>query len=109
MHTGQMIFSQVMHLMPWRHFQTCVVRYHGDANTHALSTWEFFNIMAFAQMTGRESLCETVLCLNAVPSHLYHLGLPRQLVRSNIAHATALAGTISGFSLQREFSCVVML
>ena len=32
-----MIFSQVMHLMPWRRFQTCVVRYHGDANTHALS------------------------------------------------------------------------
>jgi hypothetical protein len=87
MHTGQMIFSHVMHLMPWRRFQTCVVRYHGDANTHALSTREFFTIMAFAQMTGRESLSETVLCLNAVPSHLYHFGLPRQLVRSNIAHA----------------------
>jgi len=43
--------------------------------------------MAFAQLTGRESLTETVLCLNAVPSHLYHLGLLRRLVRSNIAHA----------------------
>src|SRR5215469_7511725 len=87
MHKGQMIFAQVMNLMPWRRFQTCVDRYHGDAKTHALSTREFFYIMAFAQITGRESLRETVLCLNAVPAHLYHLGLPRRLVRSNVAHA----------------------
>ena len=43
--------------------------------------------MVFVQVTGRESLHETVLCLLAVPSHLYHLGLPQRLVRSNIAHA----------------------
>jgi len=87
MHKGQMIFSQVMTLMPWRDFQACVDRYRGDIKTHALTTREFFKIMAFAQITGRESLRETVLCLNAVPNHLYHLGLPRQLVRSNIALA----------------------
>jgi hypothetical protein len=87
MHQGPMVFSQVMRLMPWRHFQACVDRYHGDVKTHALSTREFFNIMAFAQITGRESLSETVLCLNAVPTHLYHLGLPRRLVRSNVALA----------------------
>src|SRR5215469_12666140 len=87
MHKGQMIFSQVMNLMPWWRFQACVDRYRGDVKTHALTTREFFNIMAFAQITGRESLTETVLCLNAVPTHLYHLGLPRKLVRSNVAHA----------------------
>jgi hypothetical protein len=87
MHQGQMIFSQVMNLLPWKRFQTCVDRYRGDAKTHSLTTQEFFRIMAFAQLTGRESLRETVLCLNAVPSHLYHLGLPRRLKRSNIAHA----------------------
>ena len=43
--------------------------------------------MAFAQLTGRESLRKTILCLNAVPAHLYHLGLPTRLIRSNIAHA----------------------
>ena len=87
MHKGQMVFSQVMKLMPWQRFQTCVDRYHGDAKTRTLSTREFFSIMAFAQITGRESLSETILCLNAVPSHLYHLGLPRRLVRSNVALA----------------------
>jgi len=87
MYKGQMIFAQVMNLIPWRRFQTCVNRYRGDTKTHALSTQEFFKIMAFAQITGRESLQETILCLNAVPAHLYHLGLPKRLVRSNVAHA----------------------
>jgi hypothetical protein len=87
MYKGQMVFAQVMDLVPWRRFQTCVDRYHGDVKTHALSTREFFKIMAFAQITSRESLNETILCLNAVPAHLYHLGLPHQLVRSNVAHA----------------------
>jgi len=87
MYKGQMVFAQVMDLVPWRRFQTCVDRYRGDIKTHALSTREFFKIMAFAQITGRESLNETILCLNAVPAHLYHLGLPHRLVRSNVAHA----------------------
>ena len=78
-----------MRLVDWYRFQTCVKRYHGDVKTHALTTQEFFKIMAFAQITGRESLRETVLCLNAVPTHLYHLGLPRQLIRSNIDHRQA--------------------
>lgn len=47
----------------------------------------FSKLMAFAQITGRESPNETILCLNAVPAHLYHLGLPSRLVRSNVAHA----------------------
>jgi hypothetical protein len=87
MYQGQMVFSQVMNLIDWYRFHTCVKRYHGNRKTHELTTQQFFRIMAFAQLTGRESLRETVLCLNAVPNHLYHLGLPSRLKRSNIAHA----------------------
>jgi hypothetical protein len=83
-----MVFSQVMNVMPWRPFHACVDRYHGDSKTHKLTTREFFRIMAFAQITGRESLRDTTICLNAVPSHLYHLGLPSRIIRSNIAHAS---------------------
>jgi len=82
-----MVFSQVMNVMPWRQFQACVDRYRGDNKTSRLTTREFFRVMTFAQITGRESLKETILCLNAVPAHLYHLGLPSRLVRSNVAHA----------------------
>ena len=83
MYQGQMIFAQIINLIDRYRFQSCIDRYHGDSKTHALTTQEFFRIMASAQITGRESLRETVLCLNAVPNHLYHLGLPKPLVRSN--------------------------
>ena len=44
--------------------------------------------MVFAQITGRESLSEIVLCLKAVSQHLYHVGIQSPLTKSNLAHAT---------------------
>ena len=43
--------------------------------------------MAFAQITGRESLSSTALCLNALPSQRYHLGIRCEITKSNLAHA----------------------
>jgi len=43
--------------------------------------------MVFAQLTGRESLSEIVLCLNAVSHHLYHAGIRSTLTKSNLALA----------------------
>ena len=96
MYKGQMVFAQVMDLVPWRRFQTCIDRYRGDVKTHALSTREFFKIMAFAQITSRESLNETILCLNAVPVHLYHLGLPVAV------HAHSIFGCDQGVTIARS-------
>lgn len=87
MHQGRMVFAQVMDLVPWRKFQACAEHYHGDEKIYALTTKNFFKIMMFAQIAPRESLRDTVSCLNAVGEHLYGLGLPRHLVRTNIAHA----------------------
>ncbi len=82
-----MVFSQVMALLPWRRFQTCVERYRGDHKIISLRTQEFFKIMVFAQLTRRESLSNTVLCLNALPSQRYHSGIRSELTKSNLAHA----------------------
>jgi len=87
MYEGKMVFSQVMALLPWRRFQTCVERYRGDYKIISLRTQEFFKIMAFAQITGRASLSSTVLCLNALPSQRYHSGIRSELTKSNLAHA----------------------
>jgi len=87
MYEGKMVFSQVMALLPWRRFQTCVERYRGDYKIISLRTQEFFKIMAFAQITGRVSLSSTVLCLNALPSQRYHSGIRSELTKSNLAHA----------------------
>jgi hypothetical protein len=39
--------------------------------------------MAFAQLTGRESLADIEVCLRSRPDQLYHLGF-----RSSVAHST---------------------
>ena len=70
-----MLFSQVMAMLPWRRFQTCVDRYQGDKKIKSLYCHEFFRVMMFAQITRRESLSSVVLCLNALPSQRYHIGL----------------------------------
>jgi hypothetical protein len=87
MYKGKMVFSQVMELVPWRRFQTCVERYQGDHKIISLTTQEFFKIMAIAQITGRESLSSTALCLNALPSQRCHLGIRSEITKSNLAHA----------------------
>jgi len=43
--------------------------------------------MVFAQITGRESLSNTALCLNALSSQCYHLGMRCEITKSNLAHA----------------------
>lgn len=87
MHEGQMIFSQFMELVPWRRFQTCVERHKGDWKVKSFYCREFFRVMVFAQITGRSSLSETVLCLKAVSHHLYHIGIRSKLTKSNLALA----------------------
>jgi len=87
MSKGKLVFPQVMALLPWRRFQTCVERYHGDKKTTTLTTQEFFKIMVFTQITGLESLSSTVLCLNALSSQYYHFGIRSKTTKSNLAHA----------------------
>jgi hypothetical protein len=82
-----MVFSQVMAMLPWWRFRAFVKRYQGDQKVKSFSCREFFLVMAFAQITGRESLSSTALCLNALPSQRYHLGIQSKITKSNLAHA----------------------
>jgi hypothetical protein len=76
-----------MDFLPWRQFQKCVDKYHGDYKIKSISTRELFYIMLFAQIIRRDSLSSTVLCLNAFPRQLYHLGIRSKITKSNLAHA----------------------
>jgi hypothetical protein len=87
MYEGKMVFSQVMELVPWRRFQTCVDRHQGDQKIKTFYCREFFRVMAFAQMTRLESLSNIALCLNALSSQCYHLGIRSKITKSNLAHA----------------------
>jgi len=87
MNIGKTVFSQVMDLVHRETFQRCVHRYHGDAVFRSLSCRDQFLSMAFAQMTFRESLRDTVDCLEARSDALYHMGLRGAVRRSTLADA----------------------
>jgi hypothetical protein len=87
---GRTLFSQVMDFVPWTSFDRIVARYGGDVRVRSLRCGEQFRIMAFAQMTYRESLRDIEACLGAQPSKLYGMGLREVVARSTLADANEL-------------------
>ncbi len=87
MHAGSAIFSQLMDIVPWRRFQTCVNRYQGDYKVKDFFCAEHFRVMAFVQLTYRESLRDIEVCLKAIGSRRYHMGIKSSVSRNNLSHA----------------------
>ena len=87
MYTGRTIFSQLMDMLPWRRFQTCVNRYSGNYKVKAFTCSDQYRVMAFAQLTYRESLRDIEACLRAMNARLYHMGIRSTIARNTLAHA----------------------
>jgi len=87
MYQGKFVFAQIMDSVPWKRFQTCVDRYRGDYNVQTFKCSDYFRVMAFAQLTYRESLRDIVACLNAVPEKMYHMGIRSGLSLNNLSNA----------------------
>lgn len=87
MFTGQLIFAQLMEFVPRHEFNACVRRYRGDYRARGFTCREQFLCMAFAQLTGRESLRDIETCLRAVSPKLYHAGFRSRVARNTLAKA----------------------
>lgn len=87
MYSGATVFSQLMQQLPWRRFQTCVDRYQGDYKVKTFRCAEHFRVMAFAQLTYRESLRDIEACLRAMEPKLYHMGIHSTVSRNNLSNA----------------------
>jgi hypothetical protein len=87
MNTGRTIFTQLMDFLPLDDFRRCVARYAGDYKVQSFSALDQFLCLAFAQLTGRESLRDIEACLRAQPSKLYHMGFRGHVARSTLAYA----------------------
>ena len=87
MNAGKTLFAQVMEFLPWTTFHRLVARYDGDRRVRTLPCAEQFRIMAFAQITYRESLRDIEACFAAQAAKLYHMGLRRPVSRSTLADA----------------------
>lgn len=87
MYTGQLIFAQLMDLVPRHEFNACVRRYRGERRVRSMSCRDQFLAMAFAQLTYRESLRDVETCLRALGSKRYHAGFRGPISRSTLADA----------------------
>jgi hypothetical protein len=87
MNTGRTLFAQLMDFLPWSSFDRIVARYGGNHAVRKLSCAAQYQIMAFAQLTYRESLRDIEACLSAQASKLYHMGLREPVRRSTLADA----------------------
>jgi len=90
MYEGRTIFAQIMDILPIRRFHTCVRRYGGDRKVKRFSCRDQLYVMAFAQLTYRESLRDIEVCLRAMQPKLYHMGIRCNVSRNTLANANAV-------------------
>ncbi len=87
MYAGKTLFAKLMDFLPWTTFARIVERYGGDRYVKSLRCAEHFRVMAFAQLTYRESLRDIEACLSAQASKLYHMGFREPIRRSTLSNA----------------------
>lgn len=82
------IFSQIVDFISGYELGKCVEKYHGDKHIRQLSCRDQFLALMFGQLTNLKSLRGIVLCLNAHPNQLYHLGFKtRKFTLSTVSRA----------------------
>jgi len=87
MYDGRLIFSQLMDFLPRNQFNKCVQKYSGNRRIRKFSCYDQWLCMAFAQLTYRHSLRDTITCLKVLKPKLYHVGIRGPVSRSTLADA----------------------
>jgi hypothetical protein len=91
MNKGRTIFAQLMDCFLSQYaFNQIVDKHRGDYRVRTLSCLDQFRAMAFAQLTGRESLRDIQNGLTALSDKLYHAGFSGPVSRSTLADANEL-------------------
>lgn len=87
MFAGQLVFAQLVDVLPRHEFNACVRRYQGDLRSRGFTCRDQFLCMVFAQLTFRESLRDIETCLRSVQPKLYHAGFRGRVSRSTLGDA----------------------
>ena len=87
MNNGRPVFAQIVSQIHLEVFQRCVRRFVDNPHRMDFSCWDQFLCMAFAQLTYRSSLRDTVDCLMSRRDVLYHMGFRSPIRRSTLADA----------------------
>ncbi len=87
MYIGKTLFAQLMDFLPWKTFHRIIDRRDGDRYVKSMTCADQFRVLAFAQLTYRESLRDIEVCLSAQATKLYHMGFRHEIKRSTLADA----------------------
>lgn len=87
MNQGRSLFTQLLAYVPHYELAKCIARYGGNRRVRRFSCSDQLLCMAFAQMTFRDSLRDTICCLRASGTTLYHLGIRGRASKSTLADA----------------------
>jgi len=88
MNQEKYIFSQIVDFISDYELNKCIEKYSGNKRIKNLSCRDQFLALMFGQLTSLKSLRGIILCLNAHPNSLYHLGFrTKKFTLSTLARA----------------------
>lgn len=87
MNAGSTVFAQLMSHASRFTLDRCIRRYDGNRGVHRFRCRDQFLVLAFTQLTYRESLRDIEACLNAFPDRLYGMGIRGPVARTTLAVA----------------------
>ena len=85
-----MAFTQIIDFASQDLFKVCVNRYNGNYKAKEFTCWKQFLCMAFGQLTHRQSMSDTLLCLKLNSDKLYHLGIGKVINKSTLSRANEI-------------------
>ena len=87
MNHGKTVLAQILDAVHPEQFRRCAQRHPMRRETPALSAYDHFATMVFAQLTYRESLRDIEACLGSRRRLLYRSGIRGEVKRCNLAYA----------------------
>jgi hypothetical protein len=87
MNSGKTVFKQLLQFLPRHDFNKCISRYNGHYKVRKFSCYDQFLCLAYAQISGRESLRDIETCLNSHYEKLYHIGFRGKVSKSTLSDA----------------------
>ena len=82
-----MTFSQILEFASQDVFKNIIRQYKGNYKTKEFASWKHFLCLAFGQLTHRESMSDTMLCLKLNSNKLFHLGIGKVFDKSTVSRA----------------------
>ena len=87
MHQDKYVFSQLVSFLDRSKFNRIVAKYDGDKYVKYFTCWNQLLALMFGQLSNRESLRDLIIALEAHQGKTYHLGLGKNVTRSNLSKA----------------------